>query len=116
MITELQKLKLRRAYNRRKNGVVEKILKLLEQLKKQLDVLDAEQDKANALMKQEQLRIKERAAFRVAELKEQIVSAERQALSDAVTAETTYGAIAAEAAAEAEQVRKIQANVKALTS
>lgn len=116
MITDYQKIKIRRAFNRRKNGVVEKILKLLEQLRKQLEALDAEQDMANAAMLAEQARIKEHAAFQVAELQEQIKAAKYKAEQDRISAEKAYGAIVAEAAAEAETVRKIQANVTALTS
>lgn len=115
-LTDLQRLKLRRAINRRKNGLVEKLLKLIAKIQAQLDALDAEQDAANIAMKEEQARIKERAAYRVAELKAEIADTEKQALSDVVTTEQTFGAIAAEAKAEAETVRKVQKNLKALTA
>jgi len=115
MVTELQKLKIRRAINRRKNGLVEKLLKLIEKIQKQLDNLDAEQDAANAAMKAEQERIRQFSANRVAELRAEIEREEQQALADVVTAEETYGAIAREAAAEAETVRKVQKNLRALT-
>ena len=114
-LTELQKIKWQRKVNRSKNGLVEKLLKLIAKVQAQLEALDAEQDAIYTALQKEKTAIQERKNHHIAELKAEIDRAEKQAFADSISLEKTFTDIAKEVKDDADVVRKIATNLNALT-
>jgi len=110
----ITKIKMRRFINRRSNGVVEQLEKLVAKLQTWIAKLDAEQDAANQAMKQEIAAIKNGAETEVERLEYLIAEAKANAIDAEAAVTDEYTAIINEAKGEAERARQVEHNMKTL--
>lgn len=111
---KLTKLKIRRFLNRRSNGVVEQLEKLLSKLQAWIEKLDAEQDAANAAMQAEIRQIRDDANAEVERLQNQIEAAKQAAQDAELSTREDFTTIIDESRREAERAKQVQHNMKVL--
>ena len=110
----LTKLKMRRFVNRRSNGVVEQLEKLVSKLQAWISKLDQEMDEASLAMTQEINAIRENREREVERLTYAIAEAKQAALeAEALTTEQ-FEAIINEAKAESDRAKQVEVNMKKL--
>lgn len=110
----LTKIKLRRYLNRRSNGVVEQLEKLVIKLQAWIAKLDAEQDVANEAMKSEIATIKNGAEIEIERLEYMIAETRANAIDAEAAVSDEYNSIIKEARDEAERARQVEHNMKTL--
>jgi len=111
---QLTKLKLQRSLNRRSNGVVEQIEKMLLKLAAWVKRLDEEQDRLNVALQEEMQKVSAAAEAEQARLEEALAASRQKAAQLKAETEREFKALIEESARESDKARRVQTNMQTL--